>query len=61
MLSGYYDYDDDGSAIAAWLKAVEGIPGVVGAMHTSWQEKFDTLEAWAEKAWGAAPPPRPKT
>lgn len=52
VLSGYYDYDDDGAAIAAWLEAAAGIPGIVGAMHTSWQEKFDTMEAWAEKAWG---------
>jgi hypothetical protein len=47
VLCGYYDYDEDGSAIAA--------------MHTSWQERFDTLEAWAEGAWGGDPPPRPKT
>jgi len=60
VLSGYYDHDDDGAAIAAWLKAVEGIRGIVGAMHTSWQEKFDTLEAWAEKAWGPNPPTAPE-
>ena len=55
ILSGYYDYDDDGAAIAAWLKSVEDVPGIVGAMHTSWQQKFDTIEAWAEKAWGRGP------
>jgi len=52
VLCGYYDYDDDGKAIAEWLKAAEGIPGVIGVMHTSWQEKYGTIEAWAKAAWG---------
>ncbi len=52
VLSGYYDWDDGGDGIAGWLNGAQGVPGVSGAMYTSWQEKFDSIEAWAEKAWG---------
>jgi hypothetical protein len=53
ILSGYYDRDETGEGIESWLKAGEGLPGVTGAMYTSWEEKFDAMEAWAEKAWGS--------
>jgi len=53
VLCGYYDADDDGAAIAEWLEAVREVPGIVGVMHTSWQERFDTIEVWARRAWGA--------
>jgi len=52
VLAGYYDGDDDGADIAKWLKDTEGIPGIVGAMYTTWENKYQAMEAWAEKAWG---------
>jgi hypothetical protein len=55
VLAGYYDDDEDGSGITEWLKGVEGIPGVVGAMYTTWQGKYGAMEMWAGKAWGGAP------
>jgi hypothetical protein len=54
VLAGYYDGDEDGSAIAEWLKGTEEIPGIVGAMYTTWADKYDAMEAWARKAWGPA-------
>lgn len=54
VLAGYYDGDEDGSGIATWLKNTEGIPGVVGAMYTTWENKYDAMGAWADKAWGGA-------
>jgi len=52
VLAGYYDWDDEGEGIAAWLKATEGVPGITGAMYTPWRERYDAIEAWAGKAWG---------
>jgi hypothetical protein len=59
ILSGYYDSDEDGAAIAEWLANTKGIPGVVGAMYTTWEDRYDAMEVWARKAWGA-PSPRPE-
>lgn len=52
ILSGYYDGDEDGSAIATWRANVKGVPGVLGAMYTTWQDKYDAMDAWAKQAWG---------
>ncbi len=52
ILSGYYDGDEDGSAIAQWLRNTRGIPGIVGAMYTTWEDKYDAMDVWAQKAWG---------
>ncbi|NLC57319.1 MAG: hypothetical protein GX774_10815 [Armatimonadetes bacterium] len=52
ILSGYYDSDEDGSAIAKWLAATKEVPGIVGAMYTTWEDKYDAMDAWAAKAWG---------
>lgn len=52
VLSGYYDGDEDGSGIAKWLDVSKGIPGVVGAMYTTWEDKYGAMDVWAQKAWG---------
>ena len=52
VLAGYYDGDKDGAAIRAWLDAGEGIPGIVGAMYTTWVDNYDHMDAWARAAWG---------
>ena len=52
MLSGYYDGDDSGAGIQGWLAGVKDIPGVDGAMYTTWEDKYDAMDIWAQKAWG---------
>jgi hypothetical protein len=52
ILSGYYDGDEDGSQIAKWIAATKGVPGISGAMYTTWEDKYDAMDAWARKAWG---------
>jgi len=52
ILSGYYDGDEDGAAIAKWRGNTKDVPGIVGAMYTTWEDKYDAMEVWAEKAWG---------
>lgn len=52
VLSGYYDGDQDGSGIAKWIDSAQGIPGVVGAMYTTWNDNYGPMDVWAQKAWG---------
>ncbi|HEV2393219.1 MAG TPA: carbohydrate binding domain-containing protein [Verrucomicrobiae bacterium] len=52
ILSGYYDSDEDGSGIAQWLANTKDIPGIVGAMYTTWEDKYAAMQPWARKAWG---------
>jgi len=52
ILSGYYDSDADGSAIFEWERNTEAVPGIVGAMYTTWEDNYDAMEAWAGNAWG---------
>ena len=52
ILCGYYDSDEDGSAIAQWLQNTAHVPGVIGAMYTTWEDKYNAMDAWAAKAWG---------
>ena len=56
IIAGYYDGDEDGSGIADWLANTQGIPGIIGAMYTTWQDKYAALEAWAKQAWGEGGP-----
>ncbi|MCC7261695.1 MAG: carbohydrate binding domain-containing protein [Candidatus Latescibacteria bacterium] len=56
ILSGYYDSDEDGAAIAEWLANTRTVPGIVGAMYTTWEDRYGAMEVWARKAWG---PPVP--
>ena len=55
ILAGYYDGDEHGEDIVKWLKGAEGVPGIVGAMYTTWEGKYDAMEAWARAAWGTKP------
>ena len=52
MLSGYYDGDNDGAGIQGWLTSVKGVPGIEGAMYTTWEDRYDAMDVWAQKAWG---------
>ena len=40
ILAGYYDSDDN---LAAWDAASKGVPGVLGFMYTTWQNRYDDL------------------
>jgi len=51
ILSGYYDSDEDGSGIAEWLANTKEVPGIVGAMYTTWEDKYGAMGKWAGKAW----------
>jgi hypothetical protein len=55
ILSGYYDNDENGKAIAEWLANTRDVPGIVGAMYTTWEDKYGAMDKWARSAWGAAP------
>lgn len=55
VLAGYYDADPDGAAIDAWLDRTSSVPGVVGAMYTTWQDRYGAMDAWARAAWGGGP------
>ena len=55
ILSGYYDGDEDGSGIQKWIDATKTVPGVVGAMYTTWEDRYDAMDTWARKAWGGKP------
>ena len=52
VLSGYYDSDEDGSGIAQWLANTKEVPGIVGTMYTTWEDKYGAMKVWAQKAWG---------
>ena len=54
ILSGYYDGDEDGSGIAGWLGNTQSVPGIVGAMYTTWEDRYDAMDVWAKQAWGGA-------
>jgi Carbohydrate binding domain. len=55
ILSGYYDHDENGAEIAEWLQNTKDIPGIVGAMYTTWEDKYNAMDGWAKKAWGTRP------
>lgn len=50
ILAGYYDGPPE--SIRDWLQDARGVAGVVGVMYTTWQQRFDDLEAFAKAAWG---------
>lgn len=59
ILSGYYDSDEVGSGIADWEKNTAKVPGIVGAMYTTWENKYGAMSAWAKQAWGTLPAASP--
>jgi hypothetical protein len=52
ILSGYYDGDEDGSQIKQWIQNTKNVPNIVGAMYTTWEDKYGAMGVWAESAWG---------
>jgi len=45
IIAGYYDHAPD--QIVEWLTAAKGLPGISGAMYTTWESKYDDLEKFA--------------
>jgi hypothetical protein len=45
ILAGYYDGNVED--IRDWLRAARGVPGVIGVMYTTWENRYDDLEAFA--------------
>jgi hypothetical protein len=54
ILSGYYDSDENGDAIHQWMDSAKSVPGITGAMYTTWEAKYGAMSLWAKKAWGSA-------
>jgi len=52
VIAGYYDSKPE--RIREWLEAGKGLEGLVGAMYTTWQNRYGDLEAFS-KALDAAP------
>jgi hypothetical protein len=52
VLAGFYD--GDGTPIREWLAAGPKVPGIVGAMYTTWVDDHSQLETWAQQTWGGA-------
>jgi len=51
LVAGFYDADP--SLVRTWLEAIDGVPGVVGFMYTTWRSRYDELERFAEllRSW----------
>jgi hypothetical protein len=53
IIAGYYDSGRHGEEVVrkkllAWLKAAEGVEGVMGVMYTTWRGDYEYLEAYAK-------------
>lgn len=52
ILAGYYDSDANGDAIANWQSKSKNVSGIIGAMYTTWEDRYDAMDVWAKRAWG---------
>jgi hypothetical protein len=50
IIAGYYD--GDLSNFERWRKATKGVAGVTGFMYTTWQNRYDHLEAFGKAMLG---------
>lgn len=53
MIAGYYDGDVSANH-KMWLEAAKEVPDVIGTMYTTWVDKYDDLEKFAEVWWGGS-------
>ena len=53
LLAGYYDASPQ--RIRTWLDDAREVKGIEGVMYTTWQNRYDDLEAFARNAWGGKP------
>ncbi|MBL0174582.1 MAG: hypothetical protein IPP94_04820 [Ignavibacteria bacterium] len=54
IASPYYDVGNT-SSIRAWRRAMNGVPGVLGAMYTTWQNDYRFQTAFADYFWTGGP------
>ncbi|MFT3788692.1 MAG: hypothetical protein QM770_21385 [Tepidisphaeraceae bacterium] len=47
VIAGYYD--GDVGRIDAWLDSADKVPGVDAVMYTTWERRYDDLEAFAQR------------
>jgi hypothetical protein len=45
VIAGYYDHNPE--QIQEWLSAAKGVPGVDGVIYTTWENRYDDLEAFS--------------
>ena len=50
ILAGYYD--GDLGNFKHWDAAAKGVPGVTGFLYTTWQARYDQLEAFGKALLG---------
>lgn len=48
VIAGYYDHNP--AQIKDWLKAAQGINGVLGVMYTTWEHRYSDMEDFAAMA-----------
>jgi len=56
IIAGYYDSGDGTGSATSEMTAAMGVPGVIGAMYTTWQGDYSQLESYAaavQAAWPA--------
>ena len=47
LMAGYYDGEVEGN-VRGWLDAAKKVKGVVGIMYTTWEDRYDDLEKFAD-------------
>ena len=47
VLAGYYDGEP--AQVKKWLGSASKVKGIIGVMYTTWQSRFDDLEAFARQ------------
>jgi hypothetical protein len=61
ILAGYYDAEPI-DAIQDWIRDAASCPGFCGVMYTTWEHRYDRLEAFAEsvkREWDHVPKKQP--
>jgi hypothetical protein len=56
IIAGYYDSGDGASSATSEMTAAMGVPGVIGAMYTTWEDDYTQLGSYAaavKAAWAA--------
>ncbi len=48
IIAGYYSNGDGGAEATKELGAATGVPGVIGAMYTVWDDNYTQLQAYAD-------------
>ena len=50
VISGFYDGGTE--QIKSWMESAKAVPGVEGAMYTTWTNDYSQLESFAQNVWG---------